>query len=106
MFRTPRTCVAVGVLVAVVAVAAGAYAQSNPYRTLENFFKMPDGRKVGSTAGITLDRDGSHVWISAPSRTWRLSSGSTRLASPTGASELGCSSGRTGSTSTARGTCG
>jgi DNA-binding beta-propeller fold protein YncE len=26
-------------------------------------FKMPGGRKVGSTAGITIDRDGSSVWV-------------------------------------------
>jgi sugar lactone lactonase YvrE len=24
---------------------------------------MPDGRKVGSTAGITMDRDGTSVWV-------------------------------------------
>jgi sugar lactone lactonase YvrE len=63
MFRTIRVRVALGVTLAVVAFAASVYAQANPYRTIENFFKMPDGRKVGSTAGITIDRDGNHIWI-------------------------------------------
>ena len=56
----------------VVTLAAGAvavamygvvHAQHAAYQTIENHFKMPDGRKVGSTAGITIDRDGSSVWV-------------------------------------------
>ena len=34
-------------------------SQPNPYLTIENFFKLPEGRKVGSTAAIDIDRDGS-----------------------------------------------
>ena len=49
--------------VLVLALAHDISAQANPYRTIENFFKMPDGRKVGSTAGITIDRDGSSIWV-------------------------------------------
>jgi hypothetical protein len=49
--------------VMVLALAHGISAQVNPYRTIDNFFKMPDGRKVGSTAGITVDRDGSSIWV-------------------------------------------
>jgi streptogramin lyase len=63
MFRTHRAHVALGVILAALALAAGAYAQANPYRTIENFFKMPDGRKIGSTASITIDRDGNHIWV-------------------------------------------
>ena len=63
MFRTHRARVALGLVLATVALSAAAYAQANPYRTIENFFKMPDGRKVGSTAGITIDRDGNHIWV-------------------------------------------
>jgi len=50
-------------------VAAGAAsavvlaAQQHSYKTITDHFKMPDGRKVGSTAGITIDRDGSSVWV-------------------------------------------
>jgi len=63
MFRSFRIRAALGVVLAGLALAAGAYAQANPYRAVENFFKMPDGRKVGSTAGITIDRDGNHIWV-------------------------------------------
>lgn len=47
---------------AVLALCQGVGAQNNPYRTVENHFQLPDGRKVGSTAGITVDRDGASVW--------------------------------------------
>ena len=53
-------------LAAVAAVAASSVvlaAQQHSYRTITDHFKMPDGRKVGSTAGITIDRDGSSVWV-------------------------------------------
>ena len=53
-------------LAAVAAVAASPVvlaAQQHSYKTIADHFKMPDGRKVGSTAGITIDRDGSSVWV-------------------------------------------
>ena len=34
----------------------------NPYRTIENFFKLPDGRAWGSTSLVDIDRDGKSVW--------------------------------------------
>jgi NHL repeat-containing protein len=59
---------------------APAYGQSmtplnelpNPYQTINppgpggthpEYFKMPAGRKWGSTAGVDIDRDGKTVWI-------------------------------------------
>ena len=53
-------------LAAMAAVAASSVvlsAQQHTYKTIADHFKMPDGRKVGSTAGITIDRDGSSVWV-------------------------------------------
>src|SRR5262249_36642693 len=35
----------------------------NPYRTIENYFKMPEGRKWGSTSGVAVDRDGKSIWV-------------------------------------------
>jgi len=35
----------------------------NPYRTIENHFKLPDGRPWGSSAGVDIDRDGRSVWV-------------------------------------------
>ena len=34
-----------------------------PYRTVENFFKLPDGRMWGSTSAVEIDKDGKSVWI-------------------------------------------
>jgi sugar lactone lactonase YvrE len=58
------------VLVAAV-LAAAAFAQTpqptndlpNPYRTIENFLKMPEGRRWGSTSGVGVDRDGKSLWV-------------------------------------------
>jgi len=35
----------------------------NPYRTIENYFKLPDGRPWGQTATIDVDRDGRSIWV-------------------------------------------
>ncbi len=47
---------------AVIALSQAAYSQHDAYQTIENWFKLPEGRKIGSTAGITVDRDGTSVW--------------------------------------------
>jgi DNA-binding beta-propeller fold protein YncE len=49
-------------LVLTPALAAQGPPLPNPYRTIENHFQT-GGRVVGSTAGITIDRDGSTVWV-------------------------------------------
>ncbi len=33
-----------------------------PYSLNQSFFKLPEGRTIGSTAGIALDRDGRSIW--------------------------------------------
>jgi hypothetical protein len=49
-----------------IAVRAQAGAppnsQPNPYRTIENWFKLPEPRTWGSASAIDIDRDGN-VWI-------------------------------------------
>ena len=52
-----------------------AYAQSeaakevptndapNPYRTIEGWAKLPEGRKWGSTSAVAIDKDGKSVWV-------------------------------------------
>ena len=47
----------------VLALSQGVDAQRDAYRTIDNHFKLPDGRRIGSTVGITIDRDGSGVWV-------------------------------------------
>ena len=58
--------------VALIAVAAGmAPAQSNaepnslpnPYRIIEDWAKLPDGRQWGSTSAVDIDRDGKSIWV-------------------------------------------
>jgi len=35
----------------------------NPYRTIESFAKMPEGRIWGSTAAVDIDPDGTSIWV-------------------------------------------
>lgn len=35
----------------------------NPYRTVTDFLKMPDGRTWGSTSAIGIDKDGTSIWV-------------------------------------------
>src|SRR5689334_18190719 len=35
----------------------------NPYETVENYFKMPEGRTWGSTSAVDIDKDGKSIWV-------------------------------------------
>ena len=35
----------------------------NPYQTVENYFKLPDGRTFGSTSAVEIDKDGRSIWV-------------------------------------------
>src|SRR5437868_12578654 len=58
---------------AIVALLAGgsfALAQSaptntlpNPYRSIENWGALPNGRTWGSTSAVAIDPDGTSVWV-------------------------------------------
>jgi len=59
-------------LTALLATAAStAYDQAmaptnslpNPYRSVENWAKLPDGRIWGSTSGVDVDPDGQSMWV-------------------------------------------
>jgi streptogramin lyase len=61
-------------LIRVAAIVAGAMALAqtavqptndlpNPYRTIEQHFKLPEGRTWGSTSAIEIDKDGRGIWI-------------------------------------------
>lgn len=61
------------VLIAGVLLAGGwtLYAQTaqptndapNPYQTIENYFKLPEGRTWGSTSAVDVDKDGRSIWV-------------------------------------------
>jgi streptogramin lyase len=50
-------------LAALVAAAALAGAQPNPYKTVEGWAKMPEGRTWGATSAVDIDRDGKSIWV-------------------------------------------
>ena len=62
---------ALAVVAAMAGTAIEAYGQAsaptnfapNPYRTIENWGKLPEGRSWGSTSGVDIDPDGSSVWV-------------------------------------------
>ena len=63
--------VAFAVAALVVGFAGSAYDQSsaptnslpNPYRAIENWAQMPQGRVWGSVSAVDIDPDGTSVWI-------------------------------------------
>lgn len=65
-----RSLVGIGLLV-VLAIAGIARAQTggptnslpNPYRSIENWAKLPEGRTWGSTSGVSVDPDGASIWV-------------------------------------------
>ena len=60
----------IGLVIGSISVALSAQQPAtpvneapNPYRTVENFFKMPAGRTWGSTSAVEIDRDGRSIWV-------------------------------------------
>jgi sugar lactone lactonase YvrE len=45
------------------ATARAVDSPPNPYQIVANHFKLPEGRTMGSTAAIDIDRDGRSVWV-------------------------------------------
>jgi DNA-binding beta-propeller fold protein YncE len=60
----------IGMLIA-LAIVGMARAQTgaptnslpNPYRSVENWAKLPEGRTWGSTSGVAVDPDGASIWV-------------------------------------------
>src|SRR5215475_15788378 len=50
-----------------LALCSFSFAQENskpnPYRTFENWAKLPEGRMWGSTSAVEIDRDGKSIWV-------------------------------------------
>jgi sugar lactone lactonase YvrE len=49
-------------LVATVVVGAAVFAQPNPYRTIEKWGQLPEGRTWGAASSVYPDRDGN-IWV-------------------------------------------
>jgi len=62
---------ALAVALAIAGIATQVHGQTsapinsapNPYRSVENWAKLPDGRSWGSTSGVGIDPDGTSVWV-------------------------------------------
>jgi len=35
----------------------------NPYQSVENHFRLPEGRSWGSTSAVEIDKDGKSIWV-------------------------------------------
>ncbi len=72
MWLKRETKFAIGFAVAAAFAMSGShgFAQSasdpnaapNPYKLDEGWLKMPEGRKIGATFGLSIDRDGKSLW--------------------------------------------
>ena len=51
------------VIVAIAGQTAPINDLPNPYTTIENHFRMPEGRSWGSTSAVGVDRDGTSIWV-------------------------------------------
>ena len=65
--RYPRF--AILTMLALTPVIAGAQSDQptndapNPYNTVSNYFKLPEGRTWGSTSAVDIDKDGKSIWV-------------------------------------------
>jgi sugar lactone lactonase YvrE len=53
----------IGVLVSRAHGQNAANNLPNPYQTVENHFKLPEGRMWGAVSAIELDKDGRSIWV-------------------------------------------
>ena len=51
------------IALALAAFACVILAQPNPYRTVEGWAQLPEGRKWGSTSAVDIDKDGKSIWV-------------------------------------------
>ena len=51
-------------LITLLFLATQAFGQPypNPYRKVEGWAKLPDGRNMGAVGKVTIDPDGEHIW--------------------------------------------
>src|SRR5439155_1679693 len=67
LMRYPR--LAILTMLALTPVMAGAQSDQptndapNPYNTVSNYFKLPEGRTWGSTSAVDIDKDGRSIWV-------------------------------------------
>jgi DNA-binding beta-propeller fold protein YncE len=60
MLNDCRVSLALATWLATIGLVA---AQPNPYRTIEGWAKMPEGRTWGATSAVDIDKDGKSIWV-------------------------------------------
>ena len=74
MLRTVFRAAQVAVVLTLIGGTAVAQVLPNPYRQVESWASLPDGRTMGAVGQVTIDPDGDHIWAvircdaSAPDR--------------------------------------
>jgi sugar lactone lactonase YvrE len=64
-----RFTLGVATVIFIAVLGAKAYAQANPnsqpnpYRTVENWAKLPEGRMWGQVISVDIDPDGRSIWV-------------------------------------------
>src|SRR5262245_61600007 len=67
MFMTRTLTIAFVLAITSTLACAQTSAPTNslpsPYRAIENWGQLPEGRKWGSTSAVAIDPDGTSVWV-------------------------------------------
>ena len=67
MRHARQTLIALLLAVPVLIVAQDAAQPTNdapnPYTTIKDYFKLPEGRTWGSTSAVDIDKDGKSIWV-------------------------------------------
>jgi DNA-binding beta-propeller fold protein YncE len=61
--RTTMQTIIVTLVVVLSGIANAQNSAPNPYRTIENWAELPDGRVWGATSAIYPTNDGKHIWV-------------------------------------------
>lgn len=61
--RERRSKASALVVTILVAVAGAGLAQENPYRAIEGWARMPEGRSWGATSAVDIAPDGRSIWV-------------------------------------------
>jgi sugar lactone lactonase YvrE len=63
MLRSFAVAAILGAVVYAQAAPEPTNTGPNPYQTVENPLKMPEGRTWGSTSAVDIDKDGKSIWV-------------------------------------------
>jgi sugar lactone lactonase YvrE len=57
-----RRLITLALAVGVLSVAMAAQSLPNPYRIVDGWAQLPDGRPMGAVGKVVVDPDGRHIW--------------------------------------------